>query len=88
MGDMCKHTLSRHTCESQPVVLVYHRVKMASLIVEMTGKLAAEAAPLLPWLKGWVTELVLHRLTSQHHIRPPLGRPLLPVSVPMDTLSF
>lgn len=22
MGDMCKRTLSKHTCESQPVVLV------------------------------------------------------------------
>lgn len=84
----CKHTLSRHACESQPALLVQHRGKMASLTEERTGKLAAEAAPLLPWLQGWVTELGLPRLTAQHHVRPPLGRSLLPASAPVDTLSL
>lgn len=84
----CKHTLSRHACENQPALLVQHRGKMASLTEERTGKLAAEAAPLLPWLQGWVTELGLPRLTAQHHVRPPLGRSLLPASAPVDTLSL
>lgn len=88
LGDMCKRTLSRHTCESQPALLVQHRGKMTSLIEERTGKLAAEAASLLLWLQDWVTELGLPRLTAQHHVRLPLGRSLLPVSAPVDTLSL
>lgn len=58
LGNMCKHTQSRYICASWPVVLAYPRVKMAGLIEERIGKVAAGFALSLPCSKGRTTKLV------------------------------